>query len=603
MAQATIIERFLAQAVDRPQGDALVYRNKGAVEWTHVSWSGYVSLVRQVARGFIAQGLKVGQSVAILSNNRHEWVVSHVAAMLAGAVPVGIYPTSTAEQAAYIIQHCGAPIVICENKEQMDKLKAQMMNMPAVESIIVLEGAGDNKSLLSWEQLLSRGEAFPSTPLDNRIADIDPTAVAGMIYTSGTTGPPKAVMLTHANTMATANMLMQAANVTLGEERVLNYLPLSHIAEQMASVYLPLYAGAAVWFAQSLQTIKDDLTACRPTLFFAVPRVWEKFAIALTQKMAEASPPQAWLISKAGDIAQAAHTLLDEGKPLPGALRLKYRLMNRLVYSRVKQGLGLDQVRYFVSGAAPLAGSTQRYFQRLDIGIREIYGQSEGTGVATLNLDGATRPGTVGRALPGVELKIAEDGEILVRGENVFKGYFKDPVTTAETLKDGWLHSGDVGVIDPDGFLRITDRKKDLIITAGGKNVAPQNIEGLLKGIPEISQAVVIGDRQKFLVALLTIQPDLGMKWVHDRQANVVSLRELANSEAFKNYVQAQIDALNEQLAKYETVKRFAILQAEFTEATGELTPSMKIKRRVVTEKYDAVIRKLYGEDWNEAAG
>jgi long-subunit acyl-CoA synthetase (AMP-forming) len=412
-----------------------------------------------------------------------------------------------------------------------------------------------------------------------------------LIYTSGTTGPPKAVMISHDNITFVAQAVSDLVNGG-SDDVMLSYLPLSHIAEQAITLHGPMWMGACTWFAESIELLGDNLREVRPTIFLGVPRVWEKIQAKMVAAGAQNPPLKKKIAAWARKTGLAARYGEQNGRPFP----LTHAIANKLVYSKVSEKLGLDRCRLQVTSAAPISKDTLEFFLSLNIPLYEVYGMSECTGPATISLPGRYKTAKAGFCLPGVELKIAEDGEVCMRGRHVFKGYYKNPEATAEALDaEGWLHSGDIGVIDPDGFLRITDRKKDLIITAGGENVAPQLIEGQLKSIPVVAQAAVIGDRRRFLTALITLVPE--------ELARVCTERGITESDpaarARHPAVIALIDEairtqVNPRLAQYETVKRFEILPGELTEEGGELTPTMKIKRKVVGTKYAELIERMY---------
>jgi long-chain acyl-CoA synthetase len=414
-----------------------------------------------------------------------------------------------------------------------------------------------------------------------------------MIYTSGTTGPPKGVMLSHANLAWTSQTLLD-----MGGRRVddvsLSYLPLSHIAEQMCTIHMPATSGATVYFAEALDKVPDNLKDARPTVFFGVPRIWEKFHAVLAGKLTEATGAKKRLVEWARNVCSQVNAHRFRGEPLPKALELQYRLADRLVISKIKQALGFDRVQELFSGAAPIAPDVLEFFASLDLPIKEIYGQSEDTGPTSCNLPGKTKLGTVGPPIPGIEVKIAEDGEILVRGPHVFVGYYKEPEATAESLKDGWLCSGDLGRFDTQGFLTITGRKKEIIITAGGKNIAPKNIEAMIKQSPIVGEAVVIGDRRKYLTALVTLDEAAARK--------LVPAGDLTKATEIRAAIQTTIDEANQQLARVEQIKKFIVLPKPFGIDTGELTPTMKIKRKVIAQMYAREIEAMYVEDLSGVA-
>ena len=579
-ARDLIPHRVLRTAADKPT--AIAYMTKVDGRWQPTTWSQYAEQIRTVARALIALGLPVGGKVSILGFNRPEWVIFDHAAMMAGGCPAGIYTTCSADEVQYIVHHSESLVVLVENAEQLAKLKARRADMPLCKWIVTMRGAtATGGDVLTWDELLARAESVPDAELDRRIAALDPSSLATLIYTSGTTGPPKGVMLSHENLAWTSQLLLDVGGRPQ-EDITVSYLPLSHIAEQMCTLHMPATAGSTVWFAESIEKLADAIKEARPTAMFGVPRVWEKFHAALAGKLAEATGAKKRLVEWARSTCAKVNQHRDRGEAIPRVLELQYRLAERLVISKIKQALGFDRARQLFSGAAPIAPDVLAFFASLDLPIQEIYGQSEDCGPTSLNLPGRTRLGTVGPPLPGLEVKLADDGEILVRGPNVFLGYYKEPEATAETLDEGWLRSGDLGAFDGDGFLSITGRKKEIIITAGGKNIAPKNIEALLKQSPLVGEAVVIGDRRKYLTALVTLEPtaskDVGL-------------------EQIRSTIQAKIDEVNQTLARVEQIKKFTVLPQPFGIDSGELTPTMKIKRKVVAQKYAREIEAMYADD------
>ncbi len=595
MSRDTIPDRLLAQAAARPDAPALWHQPADS-GWQAISWRQYAELAEAFAGALLAMDYAPGWGVAILSDNCVPWLVADLGAMLARAVPAGVYPTLTAEQAAYIISHCEARVVVVQDPLQWAKLQSVLDQLPALKRVVIIHGADavDDPLAVGFEAFLDEGRAHGEA-VQARVAELVPEDLGTLIYTSGTTGHPKGVMLDHRNLAFTARSALSAVGEVGPEDCMISYLPLSHIAEQMFSVHLHTTAGYPLWLCPRLEDLKATLLVARPTFFLGVPRVWEKFKAALEGKLGELTGVKGAIARWALAVGlRAVPDLVAHGEA-SGALGWQHRLADRLFYGKLKAQLGLDRLKVASSGAAPIGRDVVQFFWAIGVPIHEVYGQSEGTGPTTFNrpVPGERRLGTVGLPLPGVEVRIAEDGEILVRGDNVFVGYLKQPADTAEALQDGWLHSGDVGRFDADGFLCITDRKKDLIITAGGKNVAPQHIEALLKGIAGVGQAVVIGDRRKYLSALLTVDPEATPAlaaqhgWPTDPQA-------LAAHAGFKAHVDAGVAAVNGQLARYETLKRWTVLPDDFTLEGGELTPTQKVKRRVVDAKYAAQIEALY---------
>ena len=596
MPRDTIVDRFFAAADRQPAAPALFHKARGT--WHPVTWRAYADEACRFGRALIAHGVGHGAAVAVLSNNRVEWLAADVGAMAVGCVPAGIYQTCIAEQVTYIVGHAEAAVCVVENRVQWEKLEPHLDELPHLKRVVLLDEGDevDHPKAASWEAFLRAGDGREAA-WKTRFDAIREEELATLIYTSGTTGPPKGVMLSHRNlawTAQTAIDMIAARGEQIGpDDAALSYLPLSHIAEQMFSLHLPITGGYAVWIAESLDKLKDNLPEARPTIFLAVPRVWEKFAAALQQKFQGAQGFKARLLAFAQATAREVTALRMRGEVPTGLLALQHTIADRLVLSKIKAAVGLDRARIVISGAAPLSRDVVEFFASLDLLIHEVYGQSEGSGPTTFNLPGAVRLGTVGQPIPGVQVVIAPDGEILVKGDNVFMGYLKAPEATAEALEQGWLHSGDVGELTESGHLRITDRKKDLIITAGGKNVAPQNIEARLKDLELISQAVVIGDERPYLVALLTLDPEAAARFAAG-EGLPADVAALAADSTLKERLTRDIERINDGLARYETIKKFEVLPSDFSVDGGELTPTLKVKRKVVNHKYGDAIARLY---------
>ncbi len=599
MARDTVVDRFLAQGRNNGARPALWYKDGST--WRHYTWAEYVEKARQFAGALLALGFEAGNGVAIMSYNNPEWVIADVGTMIARGVPAGIYQTCTDEQALYIANHCEAKVVVLEDHSIWENVGGAewVAALEACEKVVMIRDAEriDHDKVVSFEEFIATGAANQAD-VDARIAEIEPEDLGTLIYTSGTTGPPKGVMLSHANLAFTAKTAIDLVGGATVDDCMVSYLPLSHIAEQMFSVHFPLTAGVPIWFAEELPKLKDCLIVARPTLFLAVPRVWEKFRNALEDKLADATGVKGKIVEfSRATLSEAAEVIIKDGEEaMSGSLKLRYALANKLFATKLKSALGLDRLKVAVTGAAPISLDVLNFFASVGVIIHEVYGQSEDNGPTTFNypFPGKRKLGSAGMPFPGVEVKIADDGEILVRGPNVFMGYYKNEEATAETLVDGWLHSGDIGRFDEDGFLYITDRKKDLIITAGGKNVAPQNIEKLIRQIEGVGNAVVIGDQRKFLSALVTVDPDQGPAlakkrgWPTDPEL-------LAKSADFRAYMEESVEKeVNADLARYESIKKFTILPTDFTVEGGELTPTQKVKRKVVNEKYGDEIEAFY---------
>ena len=588
----SIPSRFLEQARIRPDAPAYYVRKDGG--WLPTSWRDYVSETKKAARALRTLGVKDGGSVCILGFNRPEWVITDIATMLLGGAPAGIYTTCSPTEVAYIVNHAEAKVIVVENEEQLDKIRAEKSNLPKLKFVVLMRGTAkpSEEWVLTWDEFLAQADGTPEKAVDDAVQKLDPDGIATLIYTSGTTGPPKGVMLSHEN-IAWTSKIAEGLVSLRSDDCSLSYLPLSHIAEQMFSIHGPITAGCAVYFAESIDKVPDNVKEVQPTVFFGVPRIWEKFFAGVNNKLAEATGVKAKLVDWAQSVGQRAIEVKNRGQVPSGMLAVEYALANKLIFSKLKPALGLGRARVCVSGAAPIAPEILQFFAGLDIVVHEVYGQSEDCGPTSFNLPGRTRYGTVGPAVPGVEVKIADDGEICVRGKNVFKGYYKDKETTDETLKDGWLHSGDLGAFDADGFLSITGRKKDIIITAGGKNITPKNIESSLKNIDVVGEAVLVGDRRKFISALISLDPEAIEKWASERGLAVDGIH---TNDALRAHIQEGVNGVNELYARVESVRKFAILPRPLSIEGGELTPTLKVKRKIVYENFDEIIEEIYAE-------
>ncbi|WP_106090845.1 AMP-dependent synthetase/ligase [Enhygromyxa salina] len=588
MAADTIISRLFEQARKRPTAPAYYQRQAGG--WQPTNFRDYVGEVKQAARALIALGFGPGHNVGVLGFNRPEWSTMVLAGQAAGGAAAGIYTTSSAAEVRYVVDHAQAQIVLVEDETQWAKLLAERAGLPTLRHVVLMKGAKpiEDELVLSWEQFLAKGDAISDREVDDRVAALQPEQLATLIYTSGTTGPPKGVMLSHHNIAWTAKVAVDliAAN---NHDTALSYLPLAHIAEQTFTIYVPASTGSAIYYAESLEKVADNLKEVQPTVFFGVPRIWEKFHAGISAKLAQATGIKAKLVAWAMAQGEKAAQLRANGRQPTG---LGYAIANKLIFSKLKPAVGLGGARVCVSGAAPIGREVLEFFAKLDIIVLEVYGQSEDSGPTSFNQPQRFRLGSVGPAVPGVDVKIADDGEILVRGPNVFLGYYEDEAATNETLIDGWLHSGDLGELR-DGFLYITGRKKEIIITAGGKNIAPKNLEAALKHHPLINEAVVIGDRRKYLSALLTLDPDQASAWAKQRG---VAVEDLPTSDELRAELQAHVDELNQEFARVEQIKKFTVLPRNLTQEQGELTPTLKVRRKQVHEHFAAEIEAMYAD-------
>jgi long-chain acyl-CoA synthetase len=606
LSRDTVVDRFLEHVESRPGDPALWHHvtEGDRDEWVSRNWGEYGRQAKKFAGALVGMGFEADQRISISAYNCPEWLIANVGAMMGRLVPVGIYHTNSPSELAYVARHSESKVIVAENKEHWAKIDEKRDELPDLERIVVIRGVEDidDPMVVGFEEFLQEGEAHLDA-VDDRVEAINRDDVAEMIYTSGTTGDPKGVMLTHHNLAFTADQAKRIVGDLAEDDSVVSYLPLSHIAEQMFSIHLAITFGYEVWFADDVYEVREALVAARPSLFFGVPRIWEKFRSALENKLNEATGLKASIVKWARQVGRdAGYHRIEHGEPT-GWLAMKYSIADRLFFSNLKSQLGLDQLKIALSAAAPIGVDVLEFFLSCDITIHEIYGQSEDTGPTSFNVPrpGKTKLGSVGLPLPDIEVRIGEGdlmedqpgGEVLVKGDNVFKGYFKDQEATDEALKDGWLHSGDLGYFDEDGFLYITGRKKEIIITSGGKNIAPAKIENALRDVDGISQGMAIGDRRPYVTALLTLDPDRyeGLAeqngWPTDPEA-------LIASEGFRAHVDQAIEAINADLARAETIKEYTVLPQDFTQETGELTPTQKIKRRVVEDKYEVEIEAMY---------
>jgi len=598
MFNETLLTYFYKNMIEHPNRVALREKEYGL--WKDITWAQYGEKVRQVAMGLIALGLRKGECVSIISENRPEWVYSDFGIMASGGVTTGIYTTNSAEQCCYIVNNSESRFYIAENEEQFDKVLRFRKDTPKLERIIVIDMEGlkryHDPMLMSFDELLRKGREFEEKNpglFEKRMAEIKPSDMALLIYTSGTTGPPKGAMLTHANLLFMSEAMVSAITI-LDSDETLSFLPLCHIFEQLFTVMINVRYRTIVNFVESTDTLMENMKEISPTVVYGVPRIWEKYASAIMIRMSDATWFKRNIFRLAMGIGLKYASLRLNGEPTPIYLKIAYLIAYLMVFWKLKERLGFDRVKLAISGAAPISPDVLKFFNAIGIPMIEGYGQTEGTGVTTVTRLNNIKIGKVGQPLSGVEVKIAQDGEILVRSPGVFKGYFKNPEATAEVLKEGWLYSGDIGELDENGFLKITDRKKDLIITAGGKNIAPQNIENQLKFSPYINDAVVIGDRRKYLVALIAIDEENVIKYAQDNKIQFGTYASLTQAPEIRQLIQKEVDKVNKTLAQVEQIKKFAIIPKKLYEEDGEVTPTMKVKRKFINEAYKEIIEKMY---------
>jgi long-chain acyl-CoA synthetase len=578
----------------RDNGALAAVKHKREGRWQEVSWAELARRARDVSDGLAALGIRPGDRVAVIGETNLEWMIADLGVLGAGAVTATIYQSNQPEECRYIIQHSGARLVFCDSAAQVAKVRAVKDKLPGLEGIVRAQGAaadGFERTLADLERLGQEWRKAHPRAHEERVARLGPDDVATLIYTSGTTGNPKGVVLTHGNWAYEAAAIASIRVISPGDVGLL-FLPMAHsFAKVIQAGWLA--TGCTVAFVEAMDKILDNASEVRPTLMPAVPRIFEKAYNTVISK-GFASPG---LKGKLFRLAMESFEAYAEARAA-GRTYASFGLLvgRKLVFPKLRAALDErfgGRMRFFVSGGAPLSPKIAWFFDILGFTILEGYGLSESSAASFVNRPGANRIGTVGPPIPGTEVRIAEDGEILIRGPGVMKGYWNDPAATAEALKDGWLQTGDIGRLDGE-HLRITDRKKDIIVTAGGKNVAPQNLENELKTDPLVSQVMVHGDQRKFLSAIVTLNEEAARKWATER--GVPPSAPLHDQPAVVARIQEAIDALNARQASYSTIKRFAIAPKDFTQETGELTPTLKVKRKAVTQKYRAVLDAFYVE-------
>jgi long-chain acyl-CoA synthetase len=594
----TIVDALRRNAREMPHQCAMRTREGG--RWQPISWAEYQRAVQEVTAGLDDLGIEAGATVGIFSNNRAEWHESDLGTLSAGCVTVPLYQTSSPEQVAYVLGHAGARLCFVENHELAARVLEVRDELPKLDRVVVFEDDDrlDDPFVVGFEQLRTIGAARLERDPEvfTRRADaVRPENLATLVYTSGTTGPPKGAMVSHANimwTIASAASLMEIRP----NERLLSFLPLSHVAERMISDFAAIAVGAETWFARSLSTVAEDIRDCRPTVFFAVPRVWEKLQEAVSAKLHELHGPKRGVIDEYVKLGTRIVGDRQGERPVPAWRRLPYDLLDSSVGAKIRHEVGLDDAHIMISAAAPIHPELLRWFHAIGLPITELYGQTETCGPTTSNPPRDNRIGTVGPAIPGVQVRIADDGEILVKGGNCCMGYLDDPAATADLIDaDGWLHSGDLGRLDADAYLTVTGRKKDLIITAAGQNITPQEIEGDLRLHHLVAEAVVIGEGRRYLTALLTLDGDALADWA-ERHHKVADREALAEDPDLRAELEQFVAEVNDKRSRVEGVRKFRILPRDFTVASGELTPTLKVKRNVVNASFADVVEAMYAD-------
>src|SRR5437899_11088769 len=597
MAQETLARMFWSRVEESSSRPAQQFKRDG--RWHTLTWRQAGDIVEELALGLLALGRQKGDAVALLSASRVEWVHADMAILSAGCITVPIYPSYPPELIAYVVNDSQARTLIVEDSGQLAKALEARSKMEHLEQIVVISGyepAQPPETVLTWEMLRRLGrdrrEALKST-LAERVDSTTADDVATIVYTSGTTGPPKGVVQTHGNHVA-ALTAGAKTTPTRAEWTHLLFLPLAHSFARFES-FLGPHQALVTAFAENLDQVGDNLKEVQPHFICSVPRVYEKVYAKILAGVEAGSPIKKRIFHWAVDVGTTVSHRQPQGQPIPSSVAVQHRLAHKLVFSKLHAALG-GRLEWAVSGGAPLSRDIAEFFHAAGILILEGYGLTETCPALTANRYDQYKFGTVGTALPGVELRPAPDGEILARGPNIAKGYYKRPEATAEVfLEDGWFATGDIGEIDHDGFLRITDRKKDLIVTAGGKNIAPQNLENLLKADPYISQALVYGDRRPYLTAVLTLDLEATRRYADAHGIPGETSRELAAQPQIQQLLEARVAYLNQQLQSYAKIKKFLVLPEDFTVENGALTPTLKVKRRVISDRHRAALDSLYG--------
>ena len=582
------------------RSNKVAMREKHLGIWQEVTWKQYGDNAKKTGLALNSLGLKKGEVVSIASEGNPEWLYTDMGTIGAGGVSSGVYTTDSAAQVKYLVNDSCSKFYFAENEEQLDKILEVRGDCPTLEKIIVydMEGLHNFKDdqVISYDELIDIGKKVDIEQpnlWNDLIQNVKSEDIAILVYTSGTTGPSKGAMINHTNLLYSVNTGLEIFEPMENEEQ-LSFLPLCHILERSVSVMFPLKSGAVVNFAESIDTVPENIREVSPTVFIAVPRIWEKFYSSITILMKDATFIGKYFYDISIKTGAKYKEYYIEGKQPPLILKLSYRLCNYFVLKNIKKLLGLNKCRYALSGAAPISPELINWYLSLGIDMREGWGMTETAGVGTAFYSREIKLGHVGRAVNQSEVRIADDGEILFKGPGVFCGYLNKPEQTKETLIDGWLHTGDVGEMDNYGNIKITDRKKDIIITAGGKNISPSEIENELKFSPFVSDAVVIGDKRKFLSCLIMIDEENVMKYAQDNDIPFSNFESLCKSEEVVNLIDGEVSKVNKKFASVEQVKKFSLIDIQLTAEDDELTPTMKLKRKFINQKYSNIIENMY---------
>ena len=593
----SVSEVFMTRVEE--SAEEVAYEHEVNGTWEAVTWREYGHTVRYATLGLKSIGFELGERAAVWGETMPQWTVVDLAAMAAGGCTAGIYQTCTPDQASYIINDSGATLVAVDDADRLERALSVRDKTPSVRCYITW-GAGEDesKNIYSLDTLVARGKAYARehpNAYEELVSAITPDTTAVLVYTSGTTGPPKGAMLSHKNCLFCCRAVHERLSLD-GATSSVSFLPLSHVAEHVVGFFNRIYSGGVAYFMPDVTRFSEVAQAKGPTVIGAVPRLYEKAYGAIMERAGSAPPARRALFNWAVNTGASVAQYQIQGTPVPLTKAAAHKVADMLVLSKIRMALG-GRVQFMICGAAPIASEIIDFFNAVGLPFLEVYGMTESSGVSHMNFFGRYKSGTVGTPVPGFECKIAKDGEILVRGDGVFQGYLNMPEETAATIdEEGWLHTGDIGEIDEDGFLRITDRKKNLLITAGGKNVAPSNIELLINREPIISQVLVIGDKRRFLSALITLSIEELETLRQKPEHSGLTLEELIESESIAERVRNAVDRANEALARYENIRRYKVLPREFTIEASEMTPTMKLKRKVIEQNYADVIEAFYEE-------
>ncbi len=575
-------------------------RTKHKGIWREISWQAYADRVAQFCCGLMDLGMKKGDHASILGENCPEWVFSDLAIQSLGGISVGVYPTNSVEQVRYILDHSRSKVVVVKDQEQADKVLAAKSELPELQAIVVIDMKGlthyEDPLLISYREVEKKGaDVLAQNP--DTFAEIahatQPDDVAFIVYTSGTTGPPKGAMISHRNIIHQVVTTLQPVLHFTERDSLLSYLPLCHIFERNLSMAMPLVFGYVVNFAESIDTVQENIREISPTFFAAVPRILEKLHSSVQIKLQNSTPLKRLGFRFGEWVGRKTVPYKMKRIPLPLPLRPLYGLAYVVSFRPVREKLGLLRCRCIMSGGAPIAPEVLAFFRHLGITTIEMYGLTETSGGCTGPL-GEIKHGSVGQPSSGLEFKLAEDGEILFKGDSVFSGYYRDDTATAEILRDGWLHTGDVGKLDEDGHLYIVDRKKDIIITSGGKNISPSEIENKLKCSPYIKEAIIVGDGRKFVTSLIQIDYDNVGNWAQNNKVAFTTYKSLATNPIIYRLIEDEIRAVNDGLAQVEKIKKFKILEKELDQDDEELTATQKVKRKVISKRFQKEIEEMY---------